>query len=575
MNYLGVYHSNYPRSTSGVCDSPCVAKGRMMLCAPEIASEGKLIAMAFGSIRNRKALSAELNCPENTAKAFLLLAAYRKWGMDYYCRIEGPVMTCVMDAESDCMILSRDRMGEQPVFFCSGPDGSIVFSDHPDSLLKIASARPVVNRDGLCELFGLGPARTPGRTPLRDVKMLQPGCALIAFGERTEIKKYFKLKCEPHFHDLRETVANVRRLLEDVVDFAAAQHPGAMLSGGLDSTVLTAMLCGRMPKVRTFSVDYAENDNDFKPNAFRPEMDSPYIDLAVREFGTEHRTFVLEQAELADALGEAVSARGFPGMADIDSSLLLFARRISPYASAVVSGECGDEVFGGYPWFRGSAMITDDAFPWSGSIELRESILRSEVRKKLNLREYVSGTVKKAVEETEIEASVNDREAQLKQIQMICFRFFMANLQERAVRMCGHSGLEVLTPLCDDRLVQYVFNVPWSMKFTGGIEKGLFREAVRDLLPEKLNQRKKSPYPKTCSPLYTEIVRGLTMALLTDKEAPIFEWVDADRIRSIAESKLNPADTPWFGQLMAGPQMLAYLWQINHWMRERNITVKL
>lgn len=575
MNYLGVFHSNYPRSTAGICDSPCIAKGRMMLCAPEMASEAQQLAMYFGRIRNRRVLTEQLNCPRNTASAYLVLLAYRKWGVEYPKHIEGPVMTCVMDVADDVMVLSRDRMGEQPVFYSLGPEGRAVFSDHPDSLLKTASADPVVDAEGLCELFGLGPARTPGKTPLRDVRMLEPGCMLVGRGNRIAVQEYFRLQITRHLEDEVETIAHVRKLLEDAVDCVAPLHPGAMLSGGLDSTSLTAMLCERMRNVQTFSVDYADNARDFRSNDFRPEMDAPYIDLAVKHFGTHHHWIVLEQAALADALEGAISARGFPGMADIDSSLLLFAGKIAPNVPAVVSGECGDEVFGGYPWFRKPFDITCGAFPWSGSIDLRESILRPDVRETLNLREYVRRTFCTAVEQTGIEATADDRETGLQQMQLLCFRFFMSNLQERAVRMCGHYNLAVLTPLCDDRLVEYVFNVPWSMKFLGGQEKGLFRAAVRDLLPPVLNQRKKSPYPKTCSPIYTEIIRGLTMALLADREAPILEWIDAERVRAIAESKLDPTDTPWFGQLMAGPQMLAYIWQVNTWMRERNITVSL
>ena len=575
MNYLGVYHSNYPRSTAGVCDAPCVSKGRMMLCAEETASEGYLLTMSFGRIRNRAALAETLGCARNAVSAYLVLLAYRKWGNDYPRHIEGSVITCAMDVDKDRMVLSRDRMGEQPVFYAIGSEGRIVFSDHPDSLLKTASVEPVVNHRGMCELFGLGPARTPGQTPLRDVLMLEPGCALVAEGRSLTIDRYFTIHPVPHREDAEETIRHTRALLDQAVDFAAPLHPGAMLSGGLDSTALTAMLCARLGPIRTFSVDYRDNAADFQPNAFRPEMDAPYIEMAVEAFGTQHQSVVLEQAALADALESAVSARGFPGMADVDSSLLLFAGRIAREVPAVVSGECGDEVFGGYPWFRGDAPLSCDAFPWSGSIELRESILKPEIRKKLNLRGYVRETLSHAIEQTGVQAAPEDREARLQRIQLLCFRFFMANLQERAVRMCGHHGLKVLTPLCDDRLVQYVFNVPWDMKFMGGHEKGLFRAAVRDLMPPALNMRKKSPYPKTCSPIYTEIIRGLTMALLTDREAPVLEWIDEDRVRAIAESPLDPAATPWFGQLMAGPQMLAYLWQVNTWMRERNVTVTL
>lgn len=575
MNYIGVYHSNYPRSTSGICDSPCVSKGRMMLCAPEVASEGQHLAMAYGRIRNRKALTAELGCPTNTAGAYIILQAYRKWGRTYPEHVEGPVMTCVMDVSRDEMILSRDRMGEQPVFYSKVYGGGIVFSDHPDSLLKTSAAESVVDRDGLCELFGLGPARTPGKTPLRDVFMLEPGCILIAEGNCLGIRKYFSLKVKKHCDDEKETVAHVRDLLEEAVNWIVPLRPGCMLSGGLDSTALTAILCTKMDSVKTFSVDYTDNAQDFTPNTFRPELDAPYIDMAVKAFGTTHTNFILEQAALADSLDTVVSARGFPGMADIDSSLLLFARRITPHTSVVVSGECGDEVFGGYPWFKDSTPLKDGWFPWSGSINLRNSVLRSDLQQKLCLTDYVRSAFRTAVEQTGIDAAPGDHEARLKQMQLICFRYFMANLQERAIRMCGHHHLEVLTPLCDDRLVEYVFNVPWKMKFMNNMEKGLFRASVRDLLPPELNKRKKSPYPKTCSPLYTEIVRGMIMAMLADKEAPILEWIDAENVRAIAQSQLDPAATPWYGQLMAGPQMLAYLWQINAWMRDRNITVSI
>ena len=575
MNYLGVYHSDYPRSTAGICDAPCVSKGRMMLCAEETASEGYLLTMSCGRIRNRAELAKTLGCAGNAACAYLVLLAYRRWGSDYPRHIEGPVVTCAMDVDKDCMVLSRDRMGEQPVFYARGSDGRVIFSDHPDSLLKTASVEPVVDLGGMCELFGLGPARTPGRTPLRDVMMLEPGCALVTRGRSAVIDRYFAIHPTPHREDAEDTVQHTRMLLDQAVDFAAPMHPGAMLSGGLDSTALTAMLCARLGPIQTFSVDYRDNASDFQPNAFRPEMDAPYIDMAVKAFGTNHCTVVLDQAALADALESAVSARGFPGMADIDSSLLLFAKRIAREVPAVVSGECGDEVFGGYPWFRGDAPLSEEAFPWSGSMALRESVLRPEIRSRLNLRGYVRETLSRAIEQTGIEGAPDDREVRLQRMQLLCFRFFMANLQERAVCMCGHHGLKVLTPLCDDRLVQYVFSVPWDMKFMGGQEKGLFRAAVRDLMPPALNARKKSPYPKTCSPIYTEIIRGMTTALLTNRDAPILEWIDRERVQAIAESALDPAATPWFGQLMAGPQMLAYLWQVNTWMRERNITVTL
>ncbi len=572
MDFFGVYHSNYSRSCGGICDAPCITKGRMMLCADDIASAGQQIAMLEGRLRNRVALAEALDCAKDEKPAMLALRAYLKWGEAYPSHIEGPAATCVMDAGEDVMVLSRDRMGEIPLFYALRED-SAAFAGHPDFLLKSDSAEPVADADGLREIFGLGPARTPGRTGFRDVQSVEPGCALVIRQGKRRIDRYFSISPAEHEEDAAATVEHTRGLLEQAVSEVSALRPLVMLSGGLDSTALTALLARVNGSVLSFSVDYQDNNRDFRANAFRPEMDAPYVEMAVRALGTQHRTVTIDQASLARGLGRAVSLRGFPGMADIDSSLMLFAEQLVRYGRDAVSGECGDEVFAGYPWFAGDAAPT--GFPWSGSLALRESLLLPEIRGKLKLEQYVRDVFETRRAAADPGAGFSPAERRLMILQKLCFEFFMSNLQERAVRMCQGAGLRVLTPLCDDRLVQYVYNVPAGMKFMGGQEKGLFRAAVRDLLPEKLLKRKKSPYPKTCSPQYAQIVRRMALALVSDKDAPLFQLVDRERVRQIAESDLNPVDTPWFGQLMAGPQLLGYLWQVNRWLAERRVTVRL
>lgn len=574
MNYYGVYHADYMRTAGSACDAPCITKGRMMLCAKDIASEGDFVGMSEGHMRNRRELAARLGCSPGISAANLVLKAYQRWGAAYPEYIEGPVVTCVMDAGQDMMVLSRDRMGEKPVFYTDTGECTR-FADRPDTLLKAAGAEPVVDADGLRELFGMGPARTPGRTPFRDMRSLEPGCMLVLKDGNARICRYFSIESQPHEESEGVTVEHTRALLEQAMEDVEGNTPAVMLSGGLDSTALTALMLGKSRRILSFSVDYRDNARDFASNAFRPEMDAPYIEMAVRAFKTQHRTVVLEQNELAKYLGKAVSLRGFPGMADIDSSLFLFANRIARYSKTVVSGECGDEVFGGYPWFRDGASLPDDAFPWSGSMDLRESLLKPEVRDALRIREYVADEYRQRVSMAEPAHPCEPRERELRIMQKLCLEYFMPNLQERAVCMCEGAGVRVLTPLCDDRLVRYVYNVPWDMKFMGGLEKGLFREAVRDIVPEKLLKRKKSPYPKTCSPVYGDIVRRMAVKMVSDTDAPVFEWIDREAVMRIVRSDLNPVDTPWYGQLMAGAQLLGYLLQVNMWMRERNVTVRL
>lgn len=575
MELLGIFHKKTFMEARGVCEAPYIEKGGHALSARDAATSGGVMACALGRMRNAAKLAEELGLMrEERSLARIVLAAYARWGEDYIEHIEGPVLTAVLDRDADALILCRDRMGERRVFYIA-QDGCVAFADHPDMLLEAGCLRPVVDIDGLRELFGLGPARTPGKTPWRGMYALEPGCALVARGESARVRRYFRLEAREHEDGAVATVETVRMMIERAVDDIAPLRPAAMLSGGIDSTLLTALLRQRMEPVRSFSVDYEGNDRHFRANAFQPARDAPYIALAVERIGCEHTAVELTQASLAQALEEAVDARGFPGMADVDSSLLLFARKIAPQARFALSGECGDEVFGGYPWFRDAHSISGESFPWSGSLELRAGVLRRRVREKLDIRNYVRGALSEAISRVEHLPHESAEGRCLRTMQHMCFAFFMANLQERALAMCEHSHLGVLTPFADERLVQYVYNVPWEMKFMGGREKGLLREAAGALLPESLRYRRKSPYPKTCDPAYARIVCGMVQGMLAEKKSPILQLVDARALEKLAASDLSPAQTPWFGQLMAGPQMLAYLWQVNAWLAARHAEVAL
>ena len=574
VNLIGAYHLNHPQLLRGVCGAPCVQRDGYALCAEDVYSSADLLAFAVGRIRNAAALAEALDLAPDVPQSSLVAAAYARWGVDYPAHIEGPAATGVFDRQADALVLSRDRIGECPLFYCRS-GSTFAFADHPDLLLRAGQLKPVVDARGLAELFALGPARTPGRTPYRDLYALEPGCQLTVRGAQTDIRRYYALPVRPHTDDAEATVRRVRVLLEQAVADVLPLKPAAMLSGGLDSTALTALMRAQGADVKSFSVDYAQNERYFQASAFQPERDAPYIAEAVEALGTDHMRVLLSQQALAEGLGAAVDARGFPGMADIDSSLLLFSREIAPYARYVVSGECGDEVFGGYPWFKDADTLREDAFPWSGSVALRESILRAELRGKVDIPGYVRETLAQAVARAGALPGEAGDEARLRTMQQLCFQFFMANLQERAVCMGAACGLNVLTPFSDERLLAYVFNVPWTVKFMGGQEKGLLRAAVRDLLPERLLRRRKSPYPKTCSPEYTQIILRLAAELLADASAPLWQIVDREAVENIAASELSPLETPWFGQLMAGPQMLAYLLQVNDWMRSRGVIVEI
>lgn len=579
QNFLGMFYSKKPRALQGIYDAPYLIMGRHAICAEGCAFDGGAAAVAIGRIRNaaeiRRALREEgIPLSPDGGISALLLGAYRMWGEACVEKLTGAVTCVVIDQDAGKLILSRDRMGENSVYYNSH-GGSVCFAGHPSALLDAPGVSRVVDVDGWREVFGLGPARTPGRTPFRDILSLEPGCVLTADEKGVNIRKYFALEAREHADGLDVTLKTVRDYIERAVEDVKGLTPSSMLSGGVDSTVLTALISAMSERpVKTYSVDYQDNSEHFPDdNAYQPEQDSPWIDRAIKAIGCAHTRVVLTIDSLFDTIGEAMEARGLPGMADIDSSLLLFGRHIAESGRYVLSGECGDEVFGGYPWFWREDLINAETFPWSGSMQLRESVLRTNIRSKLQLGQYVRDRYAQSLEGLPVLTGEPQRDARLRQLHGLCFMYFMPNLQERAVYMLGQSGVNVLTPFCDDRLAQYVYNVPWDMKMLRGQEKGLMREAMSGLLPDALLWRKKSPYPKTYHPEYARLAIDGVRKMIADPAAPILQIADRDAISRMIAGPLSP--TPWYGQLMAGPQMLSYLIQVNQWMYKYRVEVDI
>jgi len=574
MNIMAVYHANRLSLFEGPDGLITIRKGRHLISGADVVSEGEIMACALGWVRNKSQLARELGYSDSAQLSELVLGAYRRWGCEYAEHLEGPVITIVIDRGNERMLAARDRMGERRLFYCRHGRTAAV-ADHPDALIYSPYATRTVDANGLNEIFALGPARTPGRTPYRDILELEPGCMLKVERGGVHIHRYYAMTPELIDDSPETAVKNVREMLERAVADILPMADSAMLSGGLDSTALTALMnaAGRPP--RTFSVDYAGDENDFTGNEFQPERDREYAKLAAELFSAGHTNVILGHDELCTGLGAAMDARGFPGMADVDSSLMLFIRKLSGSASDIVSGECGDEVFCGYPWFRGDRLALGSTFPWSGSMELRRSIMKKEVGDILKPERYAKEVFRDAVDTAPRVIGESHDDAQLRVLQYLCIRFFMANLQERALCMAEKSAVRIYTPFCDYRLAEYVWNLPGSIKFLGSEVKGLLRAAVSDLLPEKLRDRRKSPYPKVYAPEYTAAVKKLTGEMLSDSTSPILNIVDKKVLKKMAASELPADSLPWFGQLMSGPQMLAYLWQVNQWMKSRRVDIVL
>ncbi|MDK8183723.1 asparagine synthase (glutamine-hydrolyzing) [Paenibacillus sp. UMB4589-SE434] len=511
----------------------------------------------------------------------VLLVSYIEWREQCVEKFNGIFAFAIWHEQEQKLFVARDRLGVKPLFYSRG-EGWFAFGSEPKSLLQHPSIEPAIGAEGIAEIFLVGPARTPGHGVYSTMSELRPGHNLTYDRNGLRTTAYWKLQSEPHELDAEATAAEVRELLIDTVErqLVSDVPVGTLLSGGLDSSALTALTVQYynrlgLGQVDTYSVDYVDNDKHFKAHSFQPNADAPWIHRMVEELGTNHHYVQFDTPELVNSLEKAVLVRDLPGMTDIDGSLYLFCREIKKGATVALSGEAADEVFGGYPWFHRAEALNANTFPWALAAPLRKSLLKPEIAELIKADQYVADRYADAIQEVPLLTGEDETARKMRRMSYLNITRFMPTLLDRKDRMSMGVGLEVRVPYTDHRLVQYVFNIPWEIKTYGNREKGLLRKALEGILPDDVLYRKKSPYPKTHNPSYLNTVRKLALERLDDAASPLHQFIDESRIREIAASDEASSNLPWFGQLMSGPQLFAYLLQVDYWLRHYNVKVTL
>ncbi|MED3663580.1 asparagine synthase (glutamine-hydrolyzing) [Geobacillus stearothermophilus] len=510
----------------------------------------------------------------------VLLAAYIEWKEQCVDWLNGIFAFAVWDGERELLFMARDRLGVKPLFYRED-GGGLLFGSEVKAILAHPDVKAEVNYEGLAEVFGLGPSRTPGHGVFDGIRELRPAHALTFSRNGLRIWRYWNVESDVHRDSFEETVEKLRFLLTDAVtrQLISDVPVCTFLSGGVDSSAITAIAAnafataGKGP-LHTYSIDYEGNDQYFKANDFQPNTDAPFIEQVSNKFQTVHHRCVITQEELFRHLHEAVIVRDVPGMADVDSSLLWFCKQIRNRFVVSLSGECADEIFGGYPWFHRPDDLSRKGFPWMRSVDARMGLLKDEWRQKLRLDDYVQMRYEQTLAEVPRLEGESAEKAKRRELFYLNMIWFMTTLLDRKDRMSMGASLEVRVPFADHRIVEYVWNIPWDMKMYGGREKGLLRKALEGLLPEEVLYRKKSPYPKTHHPLYTKLVKQWLEQLLHDRSSVLHEFFDREKLLALIETEGKSFQVPWFGQLMTGPQLLAYLGQVHVWFDHYGIRIK-
>lgn len=504
----------------------------------------------------------------------VLLKGFICWGYDIVKKLNGIYGFSIWNSTKQELYFARDHFGVKP-FFYTLQNNNFVFSSEIKSILAFPEVEAKLDEQGISELFGLGPAHTPGVVAFKNIFELKPGHFGVYNSSGIHTEKYWSLVSKPHNDNLRTTCEKAKFLLEDSIKRQLISDVPlcTFLSGGLDSSIITLYAANyykdkNLGSLTTYSVDYKDNDKNFVKTDFQPNSDNYYIDIMKKKLNTNHNVIMLDTPELAKCLEDAMIARDLPGMADVDSSLLLFCEKVKPNATVSLTGECSDEIFGGYPWFFREDALNSETFPWSIALDERQQLLNPIISSKINLKKYIDYRYFESLNEVEILDEDSMETAQKRKISHLTLNWFMQTLLDRSDRMAMYNGFEIRVPFCDYRLAEYVWNIPWEMKALHGREKGLLRYIMKDLLPEEIVERKKSPYPKTWNPTYLATVKQMLTKIMSNKNAPINNLLNREYILEILETNGKAFTRPWFGQLMTGPQLMAYLCQVNMWLEK-------
>ena len=545
---------------------------------------GQLVAVACtGQIYNSSELESQLDFlapgPPTRSSAEIVARAYSKWGSAFVERMYGMFAFVLWDQNSRTLLLGRDRLGLQPLYYHAYGRG-ILFASLPQAILLHPrfeatldiTALPIVLQPRLA---------LPGETPLRGLRELRPAHTLIFRECGAQLSRYWRLHSAPHPHTFDQTVTHVRGLLEDIVanQVDTAAPCGAMLSGGVDSTSIAALATairrrrGIPTALGTFCLKFQNDEQAFVSSELRPDVDAPFAMLAADHIGSRHSTLTLSATKLQSAIPDTRVARGLPGWGQFDASMYALFGEMRQHCRVALTGEAADELFGGYPYYFKHEFIARPHFPWLGDGPKLSDHLIAGLATGFDPRDDERERYVHWLTEVPTLPGEDATAARMREVQFLGMAGPLAVILDRKERMSMAQGLEVRIPFCDHRLVQYLWNVPWEMKCRGGV-KGLLKAAFQDLLPPATLMRKKSAYPHIQDGAYASALiqesrdiinaSGSVVAGLFDR-ASLGDLIDRIEAQQINASMLPGGASP--------AHLLIQLVEMHHWIRDYRISV--
>ncbi|HLJ34902.1 MAG TPA: asparagine synthase (glutamine-hydrolyzing), partial [Ktedonobacteraceae bacterium] len=516
---------------------------------PMLYQEGeRTYAITYnGEIYNFRELRREL---ENLGHTFrthsdteVILHGYAEWGEACIQRLNGIFAFGLWDEQKQQLLLARDHLGVKPLFYARR-GGSILFGSELKTLLAHPYVKAEIDARGMAEILSY--AIAPDSGVYRNISALRPGHLAVCDEQGMHITRYWSLRSAPHSDDVQTTAERIRTLLEDTVkrQLIADVPVVTMLSGGLDSSGITAMAAHEFQQegkqLNTYSIDFVDSARDFHSSPLHTSLDAPWVQRVSEHVGTQHHTITVDTPALIENVLVPMRAYDLPTLGQMNTSMYLLFQAMKQDATVALSGESADEAFGGYPWFYIPAAINAQTFAWTAAIMGRgESVfswMSPDLVQKARINEHLDQQYRIAIAEVPRLEGEDAQAARMREVFYLNLTRFLPILLDRKDRMSMATGFEVRVPFCDYRLMEYVWNIPWAMKNTDNIEKGILRRAFAGFLPDDARNRKKSAYPVVQDPAYLAATHDWALHIFNDANAPIHPFLNSPVVRTILES---------------------------------------
>ena len=545
-----------------------------------LTQQGNTYTMLLdGFVSNPESLAMDLEIRQISTKEMsleeLILHSYIEKGADFVKQLRGAFAIAIYNEGEKRLYLFRDALGLRPLFYTMKA-GALVFASEIKGLFPYPGVEAVLDKEGLTELIALGPARQPGSAVFKGIFEIKPGHYLTYHREGLKDHVYHSFEIKEHKDSYADTLDHISYLLDQSIwGLKNSVIPiGSLLSGGLDSSIVTAKLVDAIDNtLSTYSLEFDNGRQHFKANAFQPALDAPFVQEMATHLDTKHAIYTCNNEIQMEYLKKSVLAHDLPTMADVDSSYLYFCEKVGKQHKIVFTGECADEIFCGYPWYH-STDGDPKTFPWSSDISARLHLLKEDLITSLPLFDCSQNAYQTTCAEIGLDGQNTPENMLHRKTFYLTIRYFMQTLINRGDRATAINSMDARVPFAHQALTEYLFNVPLEMKTRNGERKSLLRDYATGFLPEAVRTRKKSPYPKTYDPGYELLINQELLSALSKPDCPLHAIVDKNKAENFC-LQTKDLGRPWYGQLMAGPQLTAYYLQILYWLEAYKIKIEI